>query len=60
MGPWLDAADALISDDQATLEGWHTLRGAAATMRAVFAHRLKSPRNGPGAERSRWPAAPGS
>jgi LuxR family transcriptional regulator, maltose regulon positive regulatory protein len=35
MGPWLDAAEPLISDESPTLEGWHTLRGAAATMRAV-------------------------
>jgi ATP/maltotriose-dependent transcriptional regulator MalT len=35
MGPWLDAADRLIDDDSPTLEGWHTLRGAAATLRGV-------------------------
>ena len=35
MGPWLDAADALIGDDSSTLDGWRTLRGAWATMRAV-------------------------
>jgi LuxR family maltose regulon positive regulatory protein len=35
MGPWLDAADDLIDGDSPALEGWHTLRGAAATLRAV-------------------------
>ena len=35
MGPWLDAADTLITDDSPALEGWHTLRGAAAALRAV-------------------------
>jgi LuxR family transcriptional regulator, maltose regulon positive regulatory protein len=35
MAPWLDAAEPLISDESPALEGWHTLRGAAATMRAV-------------------------
>ncbi len=35
MGPWLDVADPSISDDSPALEGWHSLRGAAATMRAV-------------------------
>lgn len=34
MGPWLDAADRSI-DDGPTLEGWHTLRGAVATLRGV-------------------------
>jgi LuxR family maltose regulon positive regulatory protein len=35
MGPWLDAAAGSIDDDSPTLEGWHTLRGAAATLRGV-------------------------
>jgi LuxR family transcriptional regulator, maltose regulon positive regulatory protein len=35
MGPWLDAAESRIADDGPSLEGWHSLRGAAATMRAV-------------------------
>ncbi len=35
MGPWLDAAERLISDDTAPLEGWGSLRGAQLTMRAV-------------------------
>jgi LuxR family maltose regulon positive regulatory protein len=35
MAPWLDAADQLITDDSPALEGWHTLRGAAAALRAV-------------------------
>jgi len=35
MGPWLDAAEPLIDDDSPPLEGWHSLRGATATMRAV-------------------------
>ena len=35
MRPWLDAADRLIDDDSPPLEGWHTLRGAAATLRGV-------------------------
>ncbi|MDF2977467.1 MAG: malT [Actinomycetospora sp.] len=35
MGPWLDAAEDLIDEDTPALEGWRTVRGAAATMRAV-------------------------
>ena len=35
MDPWLDAADRLITDDVPPLDGWHSLRGAALTMRAV-------------------------
>jgi LuxR family maltose regulon positive regulatory protein len=35
MGPWLDAADALIEGDEPGLAGWRSLRGAWATMRAV-------------------------
>ena len=35
MGPWLDAAESRIADDTPTLEGWHSLRGAEHTMRAV-------------------------
>jgi LuxR family maltose regulon positive regulatory protein len=35
MGPWLDAAEKLITDDSLSLEGWHSLRAVAATMRAV-------------------------
>jgi LuxR family transcriptional regulator, maltose regulon positive regulatory protein len=35
MGPWLDAADGLIDDGSPVLEGWHTLRGAVATLRGV-------------------------
>jgi LuxR family maltose regulon positive regulatory protein len=35
MDPWLDAADRLITDDVAPLGGWHSLRAAALTMRAV-------------------------
>ena len=34
MGSWLDAAEPLIHDDSPTLDGWRTLRGAAATVRA--------------------------
>jgi len=35
MDPWLDAAERLITDDVPPLDGWHSLRGAALTMRAV-------------------------
>ncbi|MET0966174.1 MAG: LuxR C-terminal-related transcriptional regulator [Nakamurella sp.] len=35
MTPWLDAADSLITDDSPALAGWRSLRGAAATLRAV-------------------------
>ncbi len=35
MGPWLDAAESRITDGTPTLEGWHSLRGAEHTMRAV-------------------------
>lgn len=42
MGPWLDAAEPLITDLSPALEGWHTLRGAAATMRAVEAGILRA------------------
>ena len=35
MTPWLDAADSLITDDSPALDGWHSIRGAAATLRAV-------------------------
>ncbi|TQM36856.1 LuxR C-terminal-related transcriptional regulator [Pseudonocardia cypriaca] len=35
MGPWLEASEPLIGDDSIELDGWHTLRGAWATLRAV-------------------------
>jgi LuxR family maltose regulon positive regulatory protein len=36
MGPWLDAADALLLGDAGPpLDGWHSIRGAATAMRAV-------------------------
>jgi LuxR family maltose regulon positive regulatory protein len=35
MGPWLDAAEKVIDDDSPAPEGWHTLRGAVATLRGV-------------------------
>ena len=49
MGPWLDAAEPLIDDDSPALEGWHTLRGAAATLRPSSRHRPR--RHGGGAGR---------
>ena len=35
MRSWLDAAEPLIHADSPTLDGWRTLRGAAAAVRAV-------------------------
>src|SRR4051794_11683950 len=35
MGPWLTAADEASDDDGPVPAGWHTLRGAAATLRGV-------------------------
>jgi LuxR family maltose regulon positive regulatory protein len=36
MRPWLDRADACIDDPGSRLDGWQSLRGAAATLRAVL------------------------
>ena len=35
MTPWLDAAEPLITGQPSTLDAWHSLRGAMATLRAV-------------------------